>query len=134
MIRNVRIPRMRGTLVTTMGCVTYQDPTTGLWIADSNTSANCTPGDGSTFANPVVADPGLESALQSFAAATNAQSSTDALNSISLFSTSGNPASSPIPGPGLGLITLPNSWQTILKWAAAGLAAFLILGHTRSSR
>lgn len=136
MIRSVQIPRLGrlrdGTLEMNVGCVSYLDPT-GLWIADDNTSANCTAGDGSSSASPVVGDPGLSSALESFAASTNAQSNTNALNSISLFSTSGNPASTPIPGPGLGLVTLPSPLQTILKWAAVGLIVFIILGQQHAT-
>lgn len=143
MIRTVRIPLTAGRLAQTpfvdesihymASTCTQTDPATGLCIADvflpdtgGGTGASSGPG-------TLPGDPGLSSALQQFALTTNAQSSNDALNSLLLTTGAGNPASSPIPGPGLGLVTLPNSLQTILKWAAVGLIAFLILGQQHAS-
>lgn len=146
MIRTVAIPRTAGRLAQTleqsMGCIAYQDPTTGLWTADANTAAMCTPGDGSSSAAPLVADPGLNTALQEFADSTKAQSSSAALNSLMLnsplsLSPSTHGQTNPLPGPGLGLVTVPDPLKKYLEIAAGILVAFILFApnpNTRSRR
>lgn len=147
MIRTVRIPalrqRMRGDTPSITESITYiastctsRDPLTGLCIGDvfsSDMGGGDAPGSG----GGLPGDPGIDAAVQAFASSTTNAATQAALNAgvspsslLAQSLTSGNPNA--IPGPGLGLVTLPDTLQTILKWAAAGLVVFLIFGQQQA--
>lgn len=138
MIRSVPIPRTvsrMGDLQMSQGCVTYQDPNTGLWVADGNT--NCNQGDGSAPDSPILTDAGAASALATWAVQSSQTSASEAataslpLPSLVLAESlmSGN---IPSPLPGLGL-TIPASTT---RWLLIGLAVVggLLLLDSEGSR
>lgn len=151
MIRTVPIPtsvnRLAAAYSVTPGCMSYQNPNTGLWETlpsyDVNgnllPAANCNFGDGQSIDSPLPDDPGLQNALELFAASGRDAANQQALNSAT------NPASLvlanslmsgniPSPLPGLGL-TIPDPVKNWLEIAAiAAIAYFVLVPSARESR
>jgi hypothetical protein len=132
-----RSSRMGQSITMTPGCISYLDPTSGLYLADPGTSCGGA-GDGSGPDSPLPADPGAVQTLADYTAAQAGSANSDVLNaqqqvpSLVLAESlmSGN-IPSPLPGLGLTVplptVTVP-SW---IKWALLAGAAVVVVGATR---
>lgn len=148
MIRTIPIPLTAGRLaqtpfvdesITYIGSTCEQtDPATGLCKADffvPDTGGGI--GTNSSGPGTLPGDPGLDAAVAAFANSTTSTANQLALNAgvspSALLARSLASSNASIPGPGLGLVQVPQPWVKYFEIGAALLIAYILFGSTAAS-
>ena len=134
MIRSVlsqRPSRMGQQMIVSQGCISYQDPDTGLYLADPGTP--CDAGDGSGPDSPLPSDPGAQAALSDYTASQMAQQNSLILNT-GLPATI-NQTSQAATGLGLpGVIPSPFTFPSWVKWAVLAGVGLVVVESVSGGR